>query len=154
MQGKNEKGAEWYDYACGIEYGGRKVNVAEYRNEPGKESFMFITNLPVSRKNVKQVIADGRERWRIENEGFNTQKRHGYYLEHMYSEDYQGMKNHYYLIQIGHMIAQIMEAWEKLWEKTRLSREQKHRRMLESWKTERIKEYIAELEKPYQIRFA
>ena len=24
------------------------------------------------------------------------------------------MKNHYYLIQIGHMIAQVMEAWESL----------------------------------------
>ncbi|MBQ6208046.1 MAG: hypothetical protein IJK52_13305 [Oscillospiraceae bacterium] len=44
------------------------------------------------------------------------------------------MKNHYYLIQIGHMIAQIMDAWKSLWEGIRQSKEQKHRRILESGK--------------------
>ena len=50
------------------------------------------------------------------------------------------LKNHYYLIQIGHMIVQVMEAWEMLWEQTRQSREQKHRRMLESFKEIPLKE--------------
>ena len=30
-------------------------------------------------------------------------------MEHLFSENYTAMKNHYYLIQIGHMIAQFME---------------------------------------------
>ena len=51
-------------------------------------------------------------RWRIENEGFNTQKKHGYYLEHLYSQNYWALKNHYYLIQTGHMLGQFPEAWE------------------------------------------
>lgn len=92
-------------------------------------------------------------RWKIENEGFNTQKKHGYYLEHRYSKNYQAYKNHYYLIQIGHMIAQIMEAYGKLWEGVRQSMEQKHRRMLESFKTVRLREYKEELEVRFQIRF-
>ncbi len=52
---------------------------------------------------------------------------------------------------IGHMIAQILEAWESLWEKVRQSREQKHRRLLEAWKQERLREFA--VEKGYQIRF-
>ena len=28
----------------------------------------------------------------------------------MFSQDYNAMKNHYFLIQIGHMIAQFLEA--------------------------------------------
>ena len=62
------------------------------------------------------------------------------------------MKNHYYLIQIGHMIAQILEAVEKIWEKQRQSKEQKHKRMLEAIKTESLKEYREELSQRKQIR--
>ena len=117
----------------------------------GKHAFYFLTDLPVTKRTVKELSEAGRRRWAIENEGFNTQKNHGYNLEHRYSHDYQAWKNHYYLIQIGHMISQIMEAREKLWEKVKQSREQKHRRLLEAWKQERLKECIAE--KEFQIRF-
>ena len=89
----------------------------------------------------------------VENEGFNTQKNYGYCLEHMYSRLYQEIKNHYYLIQIGHMIAQVMEAWESLWKKVTQSREQKHRRILESWKQDKLKETMQEIEQGFQIRF-
>ena len=125
----------------------------EYGEKDKKTEYLFLTNLALSSQNIKNVIERGRWRWKIENEGFNTQKNHGYYLEHMYSRDYQGIKNHYYLIQIGHMIAQIMEAIEKLWKKVKQSKEQKHQRILESWKTELLSEYMEEMEKPYQIRF-
>lgn len=64
-----------------------------------------------------------------------------------------GEENHYYLIQIGHMIAQVMEAWESLWKKVKQSREQKHHRILESWKQDKLKEYTQEIEKEFQIRF-
>ena len=96
----------------------------------------------------------GRMRWKIENEGFNTQKRHGYSLEHLFSRNYQALKNHYYLIQIGHMIAQVMEAWKQLWEKAGKSREQKHRRMLESMKGIRLKEVADDPGERIQIRFS
>ena len=100
------------------------------------------------------MIQRGRWRWKIENEGFNTQKKQGYYLEHRYSKDYQAMKNHYYLIQIGHMISQIIEAWKALWKNINQSRAQKHQRLLDAWKTERLSEYIGELERRCQIRFS
>ena len=114
--------------------------MAEYGETEGKESSRFccLTDLSVTEKNIKRVIWDGRKRWKIENEGFNCQKNHGYYLEHMYSRNYQAMKNHYYLIQLGHMISQLVEKWEKLWKKAKQSQEQKHQRLLEAWKTEKV----------------
>ena len=95
----------------------------------------------------------GRRRWSIENYGFNAQKNHGYFLEHLFSRNCQAMKNHYYLIQIAHMISQIMDAWKALWETVRLSGEQKHKRMLESWKVDKIDERIFAASARFQIRF-
>lgn len=142
-----------YDYVTGIDYRGESINVAEYEDLEKKKRFLYVTNLSVTERNVKETVERGRWRWKIENEGFNTQKNQGYYLGHRFSHDYQGMKNHYYLIQIGHMIAQILEAWEALWKKVRESREQKHRLLLNAWKNRRIKENESEMEKKIQVRF-
>lgn len=152
----------------GIEHNGYKTSLVEYREERQiiykkgmqkgrrrkvEESFLFLTNLSISRKNVPGLVEYGRMRWKIENEGFNTQKRQGYHLEHQFSRDYQAQKCHYYLIQIGHMTAQVLEAWEKLWKNVKQSREQKHRRLLESFKNDRLKDLEKELEKKFQVRF-
>ena len=74
-------------------------------------------------------------------------------LEHLYSKNYQALKNHYYLLQIGHMISQCMEAWEKIWKKVKQSLEQKHRRLLESMKETPLEEHKEEMERKIQIRF-
>lgn len=110
----------WHDYVTRIEYEGHNVNFIEY-GESGEDrsTFCFLTDLPVTKRNVKELAEAGRRRWAIENKGFNTQKHHGYNLEHRFSHNYQAWKKHYYLIQIGHMISRIMEAWEKLWEKVK-----------------------------------
>lgn len=145
-----------YDFVGGIPYNEHFVNMAECKiRNAGRlvQEFQFITNLSVNCKNVGALIGAGRMRWKIENQGFNTQKRHGYYLEHLYSHNYQAIKNHYFLIQIGHMIAQMMDAWKTLWDKIVQSQEQKHRRLLESWKTERLKEWMGEIKTDFQIRF-
>ncbi len=165
---KRETGKEWYDYAAEIDYKGYKVNLAEYgecreqiykkgkkkgSTETIRKEFWFVTDLPVTRKNVADLTERGRMRWRIENEGFNAQKKHGYYLEHLYSRNYQALKNHYYLIQIGHMIGQFLEAWERIWKKVKQSLEQKHKRMLESMKELLLEEYKEEIDQKIQIRF-
>ena len=162
-----ENGKEWNDYVTGIDYNEYRVNLVEYgscrkrvykkgkRKGEGVEEqkgFWFATDLPVGRKNVEALVQRGRMHWKIENEGFNTQKRQGYHLEHQYSKDYQVMKNYYYLTQIGHMAAQIMEAWEKLWSQDRQSRKQRHRRVLESLKKVRLKENREEIGRRIQIR--
>ena len=42
----------------------------------------FVTNFKISKNNVKLIVADGRARWKIENENNNTLKTKGYHLEH------------------------------------------------------------------------
>ncbi len=163
---KLKDGIEWYDYVTEINYNEHLVNLVEYKQErtrelkkgtrkgieePMRKQFCFITDLTVNRKNVASVVEQGRMRWKIENEGFNTQKRKGYNLEHLFSKKYTAIKNHYYLIQIGHMISQIMEAWESLWRHTNQSLEQKHRQILESFKEIRLTQFS--LEERFQIRF-
>ena len=150
---RKEEAEGVYDYVTGIDYRGESINMIEYEDAKEGKRFQFVTNLGITWKNVKGTVERGRWRWKIENEGVNTQKKQGYYLEHRFSHDYQGMKNHYYLIQIGHMIAQIIEAWEKLWKKVKESRQQKHRLLLNAWKNRRIRENGSELEKKIQVRF-
>ncbi len=42
----------------------------------------FVTNFTISKNNVKSIVADGRARWKIENENNNVLKTKGYHLEH------------------------------------------------------------------------
>ena len=139
------------DFVTGIDYRGFKLNYAHYNENNAEKVFNFLTNLPIRQKTVGNIIAWGRRRWGIENRGFNAQKKHGFYIEHLFSKNCWAMKNHYYLIQIAHMISQIMDAWTSIWEGIHQSDEQKHRRMLESWKTEYIDLQAVE-EIGYQIR--
>ena len=50
------------------------------------------------------------------------------------------------------MISQIMEAWEKIWKRVKQSREQKHKRILESMKETPLKKHKEEIAKKIQIR--
>ena len=49
----------------------------------------------------------GRERWRIENEGFNMQKNSDLNLEHVYSKKHWEI--YYLLLQIAHPILPVVE---------------------------------------------
>jgi hypothetical protein len=42
----------------------------------------FVTDFEISKDNIKQIVADGRARWKIENENNNILKTKGYHLEH------------------------------------------------------------------------
>jgi len=148
---QNNGSRYWYDHINGIDYNGCPINLLEY-GESEEKHFCFLTNLPITLKNRAQLLSDGRRRWAIENQGFNAQKNHGFYLKHLFSRNGQAMKNHYLLIQIGHMISQLLDAWSKLWEGISISREQKHRRLLESWKHSRIQDFSQD-SIPFQIRF-
>ena len=91
------------------------MNVIEYTFEKdGKNiSMMWITNIKVTRTKLEKLIAAGRGRWKIENEGFNTQKNILYDIQHLNSRNYTAMKNHYLLTQIADIIMQLYLAWEK-----------------------------------------
>ena len=71
--------------------------------------FTHITDLSLTAQNIVTTSRTGRLRWKIENEGFNSLKNEGYALQHKYSRvSYQATKNYYQLIQIAHLINQLM----------------------------------------------
>jgi hypothetical protein len=89
-----------------------------------RHTFVYLTSMEYSYSNVKDIIKNGRLRFKIENEGFNTQKNGGYNLEHKYSETSEkSTKNYYTCLQIGSMINQLIELNSKVKEmlKGRLS---------------------------------
>jgi hypothetical protein len=70
----------------------------------------WLTNFILTQTNVDTLANQGgRLRWKIENEGFNVQKNHGFNLEHPYSQDGNARKIFYFLLQIAHMIFLLME---------------------------------------------
>ena len=71
--------------------------------------FTYITNLTINDNNIKKVIALGRQRWKIENQGFNIQKNNIFDITHMCSLNYNAMKAHYLFIQIAHTIRQLLD---------------------------------------------
>jgi len=90
----------------------QRFNVLECRETAGKtpRRFVWLTNFKVADHNVVRLgNRGGRCRWKIENEGFNIQKNGGFNLEHAYSRSSWQIKNFYVLMQIAHMILQLIE---------------------------------------------
>jgi len=72
--------------------------------------FVYVSNLSIDYFNILEMTATGRMRWKIENEGFDVQKNHGYGLGHKYSRlSMMAMKNYYQCMQIAHMLNQLFE---------------------------------------------
>jgi hypothetical protein len=72
------------------------------------ERFVHITDLEITKNNCKTISDYGRQRWKIENEGFNAQKNNGYNLCHKYSrKSFNATQNYYQCLQIAHMINQL-----------------------------------------------
>lgn len=120
-----EKG---FNFVNKIDYDEREINVAEYIEhvkEKGKiveKRFVFITDIEISKKNVEDIVAAGRSRWKIENEGFNNQKNVSFDLEHVCCENYNAMKNHYLLIQIADILKQLFEKGSEVLKMLKLSK--------------------------------
>lgn len=91
-----------------------KLKAIQYKGEgpKGEKSewaWLVSPDLMVSKATVARVVwGAGRPRWWEENQGFNVQKNSGLNLEHAYSEkDHFGA--YYLLLQIAHMLLQLLE---------------------------------------------
>ena len=103
------------------------MECTETNTEGKKTEWSWVTSLDVSRKTVVEVATHGgRERWRAENEGFNTQKNSGLNLEHAYSHTCWAAC--YFLLQIAHLLLQLMEKGSLL---RQLAQEQEKRTAVE-----------------------
>lgn len=88
------------NYVNEMVYRARTINVLEQKEtkiKSGKEittEFKWITNFEVKKGNAQKLARAGRLRWKIENQGFNRQKRWQGHLEHACSWNAQAQKNH------------------------------------------------------------
>jgi len=116
---KSENSEEKIKYWNSIKYGEvefeKNANVLKFyeEKEVKKEKkiteFMWITSFKITNKNKEELVYYGRQRWKIENEGFNMQKNGTFDIEHIYSMNYNAMKAHYFFIQFAHTIRQLLE---------------------------------------------
>ncbi|MBN1601582.1 MAG: hypothetical protein JW915_08240, partial [Chitinispirillaceae bacterium] len=89
---------------CADHYKTAKETNDEYKK------FLYITNVKPTKITVRSIAnGAGRQRWKIENQGFNMQKNDGYNLEHVYSENENAAKCLYECLQIAHTINQLIE---------------------------------------------
>ena len=114
---------EQYKVFEGIDYKGHTLCVFEtivnkvHKKDKEEETtrFVHITGLDVDKDNVSPVSKTARLRWKIENEGFNTQKNKGYELSHKYSrKSFTATKNYYQLLQMAEMICQLTFKMKKI----------------------------------------
>lgn len=102
----------------------------------------------------EEIVKTGRERWKIENKGFNEQKNHGYFIQHVFSENYNAMKNHYLLAQIAHTIRQLMENGIEIYKRDKKKLKDISAKLFELFRTKILtQEEIKETTKKCQIRF-
>lgn len=106
-EGLNHKGHELYWVEC---------YHPQFRRKPGRDKaeltrFTYLTNFKINKDKriIKAIVRAGRLRWKIENEGFNTQKNRGYYLHHKFSRySVSTLYVYYILLQIAHLINQLV----------------------------------------------
>ena len=111
------KGELLYRWQNDLDYQGKNfkgklnlMDVLKLKKETGayERTRAFLTSYHLSRGFVETLEHTGQQRWKIENQGFDIQKHHGYALEHVYCQQFNAMKVVYLLIQIAHLLNQLV----------------------------------------------
>jgi hypothetical protein len=108
-QGK-QKILRRYEWHPRMSYQGFRVHwyACEEVVEQESNRFVWLSSMEMDCYSVIELSAYGRLRWKIENQGFDVQKHHGYGLGHQFSrKSMLAMKNYYQLMQIAHMFNQL-----------------------------------------------
>ena len=113
---EKEKVGSEIEYQNQIGFQDTDVNLIYYTEKKvqanGKEKitkYAWITNITITKSNAKKIVKAGRNRWKIENQGFNRQKHWQGNIEHACSWNEQAQKNHYLMEQIADFIKQLYE---------------------------------------------
>ena len=105
-------------------------------NPKGKATYhsSFITNLPIGKKNISELVSCARARWKIENETFNVLKNNGYHLEHNFGHGQQTLSA---LLVVLNLLAFTMhnacDAVEALWQQARAVCMARNRLFIHLW---------------------
>lgn len=151
---ENETNKPNYYLSNGIEFNNHILCAFRYLEIKKKKTttFNYISNLNVTNNNIEKIVAMGRNRWKIENEGFNLQKNGTFNISHLCSRNENALKIHYYFIQIAHTIRQLLEFGSILLREMKL----KAKKEISSLITETLISKISDLnniETNFQLRF-
>lgn len=107
----NETSHKNYYLSTNIKYRNNFINALKYIEFKNSKTtiFRYISNLNINDHNIKEIVSLGRKRWKIENEGFYTQKHRTFNISHLNSRNDNSMKCHYFFIQFAHTIRQLLE---------------------------------------------
>ena len=89
------------EYVNGVVFNDFDVNVLKYTEKRVKKDkeiiieYVLITSIKITDRNAEKLVRAGRNRWKIENQGFNRQKRWQGNIEHACSFIERAQKNHY-----------------------------------------------------------
>lgn len=104
------------EYQNQIVFQDADVNLLYYTEKKGqadkqgrKMEFAWITSIEINKRNAEKIVQAGRNRWKIENQGFNRQKHWQGNIEHACSWNERAQKNHYLLEQIADFMKQLYE---------------------------------------------
>ncbi len=110
-----------YEWVNGVPLNGNAkspaVNFVEYwiikaNGEIGFHN-TWVTDIEINKDNVAQIVTGGRARWKIENEGFNTLKNHGYHLKHNFGHGKRNLSEAFFLLNLlafyTHQIFQMVD---------------------------------------------
>ena len=141
-------------YCSDAEFENRPIHV-----QPQTNRFRRASNFSVTQTQVLTLANQGGWlRWKIENEGFNVQKNGGYALEHAYTQNPTAAKVFYFLLQIAHLLSQLMargSLFRQAFPKGVGSAKNLAFRVLEAWRNLRRTpaEVLALVAGRFQIRF-
>lgn len=76
-----------------------------------RKKFSWVTDLPITRDNAKELVRGGRARWKVENETFNTLKNQGYNFEHNYGHGKQNLSTVFAMLM---MLAFLLDQTQEL----------------------------------------
>jgi hypothetical protein len=86
----------------------------------------FVTQEPITKKNVASIVAAGRTRWKVENENNNTLKTKGYHLEHNFGHGKQHLASllatFNLLAFLLHTLLELLDAKYRLLRQTLVTR--------------------------------
>ncbi len=85
------------------------VFLDEWDKEGNKTHWAWLASIEPVPRNIWEIVKGGRLRWKVENETFNSFKNGGYRLEHVYGGEEQALKNYFNLLQIAHLLNELVE---------------------------------------------
>ena len=150
---QNETTHQDYYLSTNIKYKGITLSAFKYIETKKKKTaiFRYISDLEIKDSNIKEIVSMGRKRWKIENEGFYTQKHRTFNISHLNSRNDVAMKNHYFFIQFAHTIRQLLEQGNLLTKSLKLKIKEVSQILLNTL-TSKTSD-LNNLENKFQLRF-